>query len=182
MNGCVEDVSESDVKDENILGHFRETLQRVSSAVSNERLASEIMELETFDAEYACLRTFMLEPENPTLWNAMALVYMMASLLEEAEEAIERSLDIDTSNSWTWSIWGDLLKQEKRTAEAERTYRMAVELDSRNEHALRQLVHLFISRGAHPETLLILEQLLPIAPDDQELWDIYSDCHRHLLK
>ncbi len=47
--------------------------------------------------EYACLRTMMLEPRNPTMWNSLALVYMMTGRLKDAQDAIERSLDLDSS-------------------------------------------------------------------------------------
>jgi len=134
------------------------------------------------DVEFACLRSMMLEPQNPTMWNALALVYMMSNLPIEAGEAIERSLDIDTSNSWTWSIWGDLLRQEGRGIESERAYRMALELDSQNEHALRQLVFIYKARESHPETLDLLERLLPMAHDNQELWDMYSECLSRMKK
>ncbi|MFW9794304.1 MAG: tetratricopeptide repeat protein, partial [Candidatus Thorarchaeota archaeon] len=134
----------------------------------------EIQDSQEIDAEYACLMSMMLEPKNPAMWNALALVHMMSSRTEDAQEAIERSLDIDTSNSWTWSIWGDLLKQEGRIVEAERAYRMALELDPQNNRVMRQLVFIYDSRKAHPESLKLLECLLPLTPDDQELWDLHA--------
>ena len=96
-------MSESEVEDENILGQFQEAIQRVE--VSEEPKSA-------IGVEYSCLRSMMLEPQNATMWNSLALVYMMSDRAQEAEEAIERSLDIDTSNSWTWAIWGDLLRQK----------------------------------------------------------------------
>ena len=175
-------MSELDIEDENILGHFQEVLQRVSDSVHDRAIQAELDDSQVIDAEYACLRSMMLEPKNSTLWNSLALVYMMSSNPNEAEDAIEKSLDIDTSNSWTWAIWGDLLRQEGRVVESERAYTMAVELDPNNEHALRQLVFINDARKAHPETLGLLESLIPIASDDQVLWDIYSECLRRLKK
>lgn len=172
-------MSESDIEDENILGHFQELL-RVSGSVHDRAIQAELDESQVIEAEYACLRSMMLEPKNSTLWNSLALVYMMSSSPNEAKDAIEKSLDIDTSNSWTWAIWGDLLRQEGRVVEAERAYRMAVELDPKNEHALRQLVFILDARESYPETLRLLETLIPIVSFDQELWDIYSDCLRRL--
>ena len=171
-NGRVRKLSETEIEDENkIVGHFQEAIQRVE--VSDD-------EKSTIGVEYACLRSMMLEPRNTTMWNALALVFMMSDRVEEAEEAIERSLDIDTSNAWTWTIWGDLLRQKGDRTEAERAYRMATELDPREVHALRHLSMLYLERGAIPEALDLLQMLIPVTPSDQELWDAYSQCLQKL--
>ncbi|MFW9809925.1 MAG: tetratricopeptide repeat protein [Candidatus Thorarchaeota archaeon] len=171
-------MSETEIEDENILGHFQEILQRASGSKQDRAMYAELDSSQVKDVEYACLRSMMLEPQNAAMWNALALVYMMSRYPEEAEDAIERSLDIDTSNSWTWSIWGDLLRQEGRIIESVRAYRMAVELNPQNEQALRQLVFYYDAKKASPEVLSLLEKLIPISPKDQVLWDIYSDCLR----
>ena len=164
-------MSGTEIDDEHILGHLHEALQRtnvfdeVNSAVG---------------AEYACLRSMMLEPQNPTMWNALALVYMMSDRTKEAEEAVERSLDIDTSNGWTWTIWGDLLRQEGRLVEAERAYRMAAELNPTDAYPLKYLALLYSSRGAYPEAVDLYQRLIPSTPNNQELWDAYSVCLRKL--
>jgi len=101
---------------------------------------------------------------------------MMTGQLSDAQDAIERSLDIDSSIAWTWSIWGDLLTQKGDYLESERAYRMAVELGSTDPHVLHQLVNLFSQRGNHPEVLQLLEQLIPQQLEDQSLWDLYTDC------
>ncbi|MFW9768927.1 MAG: hypothetical protein ACFFF9_03920 [Candidatus Thorarchaeota archaeon] len=175
-------MSETDTKDENLLGHFQEAMLRASGPAIHRALDEKLDDAQAIDAEYACLMSMMLEPKNPTMWNALALVQMISSKPDDAEDSIRRSLEIDTSNSWTWTIWGDLLKNENRIIESERAYRMAVELDPVNEHALRQLVFITDSREAHPETLTLLETLLPQLPEDQELWDIYSRCLRRMKK
>lgn len=122
----------------------------------------------------------MLEPRNTTMWNALALVYMMSDRVQVAEEAIERSLEIDTSNAWTWTIWGDLLRQEGRLVEAERVYRMATELDPNDSHALRHLAILYSARDANPEAVDLFQTLIQMTPNDQELWDAYAACLRRL--
>ena len=164
-------LSETEIDDENILGHFQEAIQRVESSEELKPVTG---------VEYACLRSMMLEPKNTTMWNALALVYMMSNRAQEAEEAIERSLDIDTSNAWTWTIWGDILRHEGRLADAERAYRMATELEPNYTHALRHLAILYSARGANPEAVDLLEMLIQFTPNDQELWDAYSTCLRRI--
>jgi Flp pilus assembly protein TadD len=116
------------------------------------------------------------------MWNAIALVHMMSNRAVDAEEAIERSLDIDTSNAWTWTIWGDLLRQEGKFVEAERAYRMASELNPQDPYTLRHLAILCTTRGAYPEAIELFEMLIPFIPNDQELWDDYSACIRRMKK
>lgn len=170
-NRTCQKLSETEIEDENILGHFQEAIQRVEGS---EELKSAI------GVEHACLRSMMLEPQSTTMWNALALVYMMSNRAQDAEEAIERSLNIDTSNAWTWTIWGDLLRHEGKLADAERAYRMATELEPNYTHALRHLAILCSARGAYPEAVDLFEMLIPFTPNDQELWDAYSACFQRL--
>ena len=170
-NRTCQKLSGTEIEDENILGHLQEAIQRVEIS---EGLKSAI------GVEYACLLSMMLEPKNPTMWNALALVYMMSDRAKEAEEAIERSLDIDTSNAWTWTIWSDLLRQEGRLVDAERAYRMAAELNPNDAYVLRHLAMLYSARGAYPEAVDLFETLIPFIPNDQELWDAYAACLRRL--
>lgn len=58
--------------------------------------------------------------------------------------------------------------------EAEQAYRMATELDHEDVHALRNLALLYLTRGALPEALDLLRKIIPITPNDQDLWDAYS--------
>ncbi|MFW9835699.1 MAG: tetratricopeptide repeat protein [Candidatus Thorarchaeota archaeon] len=169
--GRVTKLAGTEIEDENILGHFQEAIHRTEDS-DEDKLAIGI--------EYACLRSMMLEPQNTTMWNALALVYMMSDRMHEAEEAIVRSLDIDTSNAWTWTIWGDLLRQNGDSTEAERAYRMATELDPREVPALRHLALLYLERGALFEAFDLLQMIIPITPNDQELWDTYSGCLRRM--
>jgi len=167
-------MSGSDTEEENILGHLQAAMQKVTAA-HYENLGLTTSRL-GMAPEYACLRTMMLEPQNPTMWNSMALVYMMTTRFEDAQDAIERSLDLDSSLAWTWLIWGDLLSIVGNELESERAYRMAVEMGSSDPHVLHHLVGHFTGRGNHPETIRILEHLIPQCPEDQSLWDLYTEC------
>jgi Flp pilus assembly protein TadD len=156
-----------EIENENILGHLHEAMDR--AAPSTDTTSS-------LGIEYACLRSMMLEPQNPTMWNALALVYMMSDRAKEAEAAIEKSLDISTSNAWTWTIWGDLLRQEGRLTEAERAYRMVLELNPSDPYVLKHLALLCSARGAYPEAVDLFQSLIPSIPSNQDIWDAYSFC------
>ena len=127
-------------------------------------------------AERAWINSMLMEPKNPTFWNAFALVYMMNGDHDAAEHAIERSLEIDTGVAWTWRIWGDLFLRIGRTGEAERAYRMSLELKPWNIHSMQQLSLLYMRRGAFPEAIELISRLLLVLPNDQELWDLLTHC------
>lgn len=171
-------MSGSDIEEQNILGHLQAMMQMVS--ISLHRQNGLPNGLQGLEPEYACLRSMMLEPQNPTMWNALALVYMMTNRYDDAEDAIERSLELDTSIAWTWSIWGDLLGLVGDEEESGRAYRMAVELGSDEPHVLHHLIRYYAMRGYHPEALSLLEQLIPQYPERQSLWDVYTECFKHL--
>ena len=163
-----------ETEEESILGHLQAAMQMVTASIHESTSAkSDLRELKP---EYACLRSMMLEPQNPTMWNSMALVYLMTGRYKDAQDAIERSLDLDSSIAWTWSIWGDLLSLVGNDVESERAYRMAVDMGSTDPHVLQQLVSFFSIRGNHPEAIGLLEHLIPQCPDDQSLWDLYTEC------
>ena len=120
-----------EIEEENILGHLHAAMQLVTAAhQENVGLSTTGAGIEP---EYACLRTMMLEPRNPTMWNSLALVYLMTGQYENAKDSIENSLDLDSSIAWTWSIWGDLFSLVGNEIESKRAYRMAIEMDSSNE-------------------------------------------------
>ncbi|MGY5858698.1 MAG: hypothetical protein RTU63_04960 [Candidatus Thorarchaeota archaeon] len=169
----VDPLSGSETEEKNIPSHLQSAIKMVTTVYHE---YSGITEGAEIPPEYACLRSMMLEPQNPTMWNSMALVYLMTGRIVDAQDAIERSLDIDSSLAWTWSIWGDLLLLRGNMQESERAYRMAVEMGSTDPHVLHQLVSLLADRGNHPEALRLLLQLIPQCPDDQSLWDLYTDC------
>ena len=166
-------MSGSETEEESVLGHLQVAMQMVTITLhENQGISTP----DSIAPEYACLRAMMLEPQNPTMWNSMALVYLMTGRYEDAQDAIERSLDLDSSLSWTWSIWGDLLAQLGDEVESERAYRMALELGSLEPHVLNHLVRYFLKRGNYSETLGLLEMLIPQCPEDQSLWDLYTEC------
>ena len=78
-------MSGSETEEESILGHLHAAMQRVTT---NHQESSGFSLTEGIAPEYACLRAMMLEPKNPTMWNSMALVYLMTGRYEDAQDAI----------------------------------------------------------------------------------------------
>ena len=172
-------MADSEVEKECIVSHLHAAMLMVNGAYHGDEGASKLEY--SFAPEFTCLRSMMLEPQNPTMWNSIALVYLMTGRVQDAEEAIERSLELDTGNAWTWSIWGDIFDQSGNDVEAERTYRMAIELGSTDPHNLRQLARIYYKRRNFINVLEVLEYLIPLSPSDQMLWDQYTSCLTHNL-
>jgi Flp pilus assembly protein TadD len=147
-----------------------------SSTVEVERPLGVGAKLDEASAERAWINSMLLEPKNPTFWNAFALVYMINGDHDAAEHAIERSLEIDTGVAWTWRIWGDLFLRMGRSGEAERAFRMSLELKPWNTHSMLHLSILYMRRGAFPEAVELISRLLLISPNNQELWDSLTHC------
>ncbi len=162
----------SDVDDTCFLKNFHEAILKASGM--NQVEEPSPADSHPFSPEYACLRTMMLEPRNPTMWNSLALVYVMSGRLDDALEAIVRSLDFDTGNAWTWSIWGDIFYQIGEMTEAERAYRMALELGARDIQVLQRLLQSYLLRNNMSDALKVLELLLPLCPNIQSFWDQYT--------
>jgi len=55
-------------------------------------------------------------------------------------------------------------------------------LDPNDIHALRYLAILSSERGADPEAVDMFQMLIHFTPNDQELWDAYTECLRRLTK
>ncbi|NHJ12792.1 MAG: hypothetical protein EAX95_03910 [Candidatus Thorarchaeota archaeon] len=157
----------SESESENLVGHMAEALQR--SRIDGR-------------PEYECLISMMLEPRSPTMWNSLALTYMINGEYDYAAEAIEKSLDLETGNGWTWRIWGALFQLMGESEEAERAFRMALELDPENLRAMHQLSLLYKKRNAWEEELLLLNKLVSMRSNEQRLWDQLSECLSNLRK
>ncbi len=161
-------------KDALLLQHYKEVLIQAYNQKMSDKL-EEVRKLEDV-SELSSLRSLMLDPKNPIMWNALALVFLTLERLEEAEDAIKESLDIDTSNPWTWRLWGDILIRIGRLREAELALRMSHELHPDNSDTLYELLLLQLARGAINQAMDTLTLLMVNSPNNQTLWDCYTKC------
>ena len=127
------------------------------------------------DAEHHYLHHVMLEPNNPTRWNTLALVYMLTGCIAKAEDAIRKSLDLNTGIASTWRLWGDILMIAGKPADAERAFHLSLELEPNDSHGLYCLSILYRNRGAYSEAMDMLCQLIAIEPNNQFVWDCFAE-------
>jgi len=176
-------MSEAEAKSTRESTDYLKTIHALMSVSSShleiEKTGDVGAKLDEASAERDCLNSMMLEPKNPAFWNAFALVYMMNGEYDAAENAIDRSLEIDTGIAWTWRIWGDLFLRRGRTGESERAYRMSLELEPWSSHSMQQLSNLYMRRGAFPEAAELIGRLLLVTPNNQDLWDSLTHCIRN---
>jgi len=170
-------MSDTEAEVEDAVSKYLSALKSVNAADASSRFLWEMLDGISLcdDSMPYSLNSLVAEPNSPTFWNAFAVVHMMNDDLPSAEQAIVRSLDIDISISSTWRIWGQLLQLRGDDMEAERSFRMSLELEPENELAIRQLLHLFRGRGAYPEAIELLTKLLEKYPNDQGFWNLLTD-------
>jgi Flp pilus assembly protein TadD len=170
-------MSDAEVEVEAVVSKYLSTLKNVSMTEARSRFLCEMLDGISLgdDCTPSNLVSVVSEPNTPTFWNAFAVVHIMNDDLPSAGKAVIRSLDLDTSLSSTWRIWGELLQQRGDDLEAERSFRMSLEIEPHNEYAMRQLLHLFRERGAYPEAVELLIMLLEKYPNDQGLWNLLTD-------
>ncbi|MBD3407608.1 MAG: hypothetical protein GF411_15940 [Candidatus Lokiarchaeota archaeon] len=65
---------------------------------------------------------FEFNPLNPISWNALAVVYILTERIQQSEEVICYSLELDSGNYLTWRIWGKLLHHIGKNREAENAF------------------------------------------------------------
>ncbi|MBE0526857.1 MAG: hypothetical protein IH631_07935, partial [Candidatus Thorarchaeota archaeon] len=65
-------MSGSETEEKKILGHLQSAMMMATAA---HQVKVGLSPGGRISPEYACLRSMMLEPQNPTMWNSMALVY-----------------------------------------------------------------------------------------------------------
>ncbi len=119
--------------------------------------------------------------KDPVVWNSLALVYLMSGEIERAQDAIQRSLEIDTSISATWGLWGRILECANDCKNAERAYRMAVELEPESTEARYRIALLRMHRQDLVGAMDDLSRILEISPSDQRIWDSVTECSAALV-
>ncbi|UCH03522.1 MAG: hypothetical protein JSW05_07940 [Candidatus Thorarchaeota archaeon] len=170
-------MSDTEAEVEDAVSKYLSALKSVNTTRARSRYLWEMLDGITLceDSLHYSLDSLVKESNSPTFWNALAVVHMMNDDLHSAEQAVIRSLDLDTSLSSTWRIWGELLQLRGDDTEAERSFRMSLELEPENESAMHQLLHLFRGRGAYPEAIELLANLLEKCPNDQGFWNLLTD-------
>lgn len=119
--------------------------------------------------------------KDPIVWNSLALVYLMSGDIDRAKDAIQKSLEIDTSISTTWGLWGRILECADDRTNAERAYRMAAELQPDSADVLYRMALLKMQRQDLVGAIEDFSRVLEHSPSDQRVWDHLTACSAALV-
>lgn len=117
------------------------------------------------EAEPLLSRAVRLAPRDRATRNALGLCLLQLQRPLEALEQFDAVLALDSGLAYAHANRGNALRSLGAIAEAEVSYRRAVELDPRHGAALAAIAALAAGRGDHVQARLWAEKALAVAPD-----------------
>jgi tetratricopeptide (TPR) repeat protein len=96
----------------------------------------------------------------------MAALYLKQSLPDKALAAVRRATELGVSSARLFTVQGQVQAQQGMQAEAEQSYRRAVQTDANYPGAHLELGLMMVSRNAVPEGLRELERYLEVTAEN----------------
>ena len=103
-------------------------------------------------------------------WTALAKLHMEQDKLDEAEDALHRSLQIDATRSPPWNNLGLLFTKRERFRTAVESFKRALDADPENTGAMANMAQSLIQLKRHHEAINYLTNGTLIAPDKYIIW------------
>ena len=123
-------------------------------------------------AEY--LRAIELKPDAAELHRSLGLIYLLNNAYDEAEQALEKALDLDGANPRSLYVTGRLFVARQQHPEAIPYLETALQLDPNLVEARPSLGRAYLRVGRAEEAAAQLEQAL--------ILDYYGDIHYSLFQ
>ena len=123
-------------------------------------------------AEY--LRAIELKPDAAELHRSLGLIYLLNNAYDEAEQALEKALDLDGANPRSLYVTGRLFAARQQHPEAIPYLETALQLDPNLVEARPSLGRAYLRVGRAEEAAAQLEQAL--------ILDYYGDIHYSLFQ
>ena len=131
------------------------------------------------DALHWLERSVALDSQNSDAWYDLARTHMTQGDYKAAEQSMERALALQPKMVKAENNLGLIYEAENRTADAERSYRLAVEWQKDDPHASEQpllnLGALLTTEQKGAEAIPLLERATTLAPRD-------AKCHEALAR
>ncbi len=150
-------------------------LARFYRSWASRATASEEKQALLREAETNYQQALLLSPNNPVLWNELAILYAF-DLQDQAAYArtIEHSLALDPEFEETWSLSADVkanIGNDLPGAIAD--YQHVLELKPQQCTVRRVLANLQLQEELWVDAAALLEETTEVCPAMAELWDIY---------
>lgn len=111
-------------------------------------------------------RAYQLNPNNIESVNSLAAYYIKQANYAQAQALLDESFKLDTNTAQTWQLQGVIYRQNKQTDKAFEVFNKALAIDAKYSDALRSLATLYFDTGDKKNTLLTVEQVLKMSPND----------------
>lgn len=126
------------------------------------------------DALALAQRATELFADDPTMFEALALVYEAMGDSEQAITAWQQVIALDPEDLDAWERLGSCLLDQDRMEEAVAAFRRSVELDPENPNARFNLAEALMDAEQYPEAITIYQGLLNATHTDEAMQaDVY---------
>lgn len=116
-------------------------------------------------------------PEDPDGLHFLGLLHFDAGRADSAIELIQRSLEINGSNTSALNNLGNILKLTGEPKTALAAYVTAVELDPRHSEAWKNINVLLRSTDDMNELLAVMSEIVKLDPENPDAWHTFGLAH-----
>jgi tetratricopeptide (TPR) repeat protein len=116
---------------------------------------------------------FALDPEYPFTWGAWAGYLVIQDRTKEAEQALQKALQLDPDNPKIWAIFG-MLFMDSDSKQAEDAFRHALEIDPDNEKLVYGYGIILNYAGRHSEAEELAHRAVEANKDYADAWELLA--------
>jgi len=166
-------------------GDVSVALQKAADQSLTDKFLAKLCGLETYffkdlgrfqEAERSCLKTVELLPHMVSGYSRLAWLLKSQGKLDDAIEAYQIALEVDSSDAAIHIDLGNILKDLGRLHEAELSYRKALELAPASFIALNNLGTLLKADGRTVEALKLYRRALDVDSDSAPVHYNLGNC------
>jgi tetratricopeptide (TPR) repeat protein len=128
------------------------------------------------DEAVAELQSFLTHrPIDRSIYIAIAQVYLQAKRFDDAEQAVQKALDLSPSpedQEFALFVQGSIYERQKKYEEAEKTFKKVLVVDPLNASASNYLGYMLADRGIRlEESVKYIQKALELEPDNAAYLD-----------
>ncbi|WP_297421918.1 tetratricopeptide repeat protein [Clostridium sp.] len=122
-----------------------------------------------------------LDPENPTVNNAMGEIYETLNDYDKALEHFTKQLEIEKS-AYYYLNRGLFYARNEKFEEAEKDYRCAIELEPENPYPYNNLAYLYERKNEHEKAIPYYKKAIEVdnAKDDMRFYKNITACYKKI--
>jgi predicted O-linked N-acetylglucosamine transferase (SPINDLY family) len=159
-------IIDPDYENSLLLNELVEALSYLATGLSHQN------ERETAIAIY--LEILNLNPNHAISYHSLALNYYYLEKYQEAEESIEKAIDLDNSLAINYHVLGLILEKLDKQSSAIQAYQKSIQLDCKFIESYKKLAKLFILNEQINESIVVYKNLLDVVPSTLKA-SIYHD-------